>query len=110
MKLKYGRKFEHGQILPIVAIGIFALAGMAVLLLDVGALFVNRRAAQNAADAGALAGARVLCQTGNPSEAAIQAAVSKYVTESMSNTSGRPLSISSCLVRICLFSQTTGSS
>lgn len=81
MKLKYGRKFEHGQILPIVAIGIFALAGMAVLLLDVGALFVNRRAAQNAADAGALAGARVLCQTGNPSEAAIQAAVSKYVTD-----------------------------
>jgi len=56
MKTKFGRKLEHGQILPIVAIGIFALAGMAVLLLDVGALYVNRRTAQNAADAGALAG------------------------------------------------------
>ena len=81
MNTKFGRKLEHGQILPIVAIGIFALAGMAVLLLDVGALYVNRRTAQNAADAGALAGARLLCQSDNPSNAAILAEVDKYVTD-----------------------------
>lgn len=85
MKTKFGRKLEHGQILPIVAIGFFALAGMAVLLLDVGALYVNRRTAQNAADAGALAGARLLCQTENPSNAAILDEVNKYVTDNHAN-------------------------
>lgn len=87
MKTKYGRKLEYGQILPIVAIGIFALAGMAVLLLDVGALYVNRRAAQNAADAGALAGARILCSDVGKDVDAIGVAVDKYVTENHATVS-----------------------
>ena len=87
MKTKIGRKLEHGQILPIVAIGIFALAGMAVLLLDVGALYVNRRTAQNAADAGALAGARILCSDVGKDVDAIGVAVDKYVTENHATVS-----------------------
>jgi hypothetical protein len=62
MKALYNfHKQEHGQILVIVALAMVALMAMAMLLLDGGALLVNRRSAQNAADAAALAGARVYC-------------------------------------------------
>ena len=57
----HSRKVETGQILPIVAIGMFAIIGLAALLLDGGVLMANRRSAQAAADAGALAGARLSC-------------------------------------------------
>jgi len=60
--LFHSRKVETGQILPIVAIGMFAIIGLAAILLDGGVLMANRRAAQVAADAGALAGARLSCQ------------------------------------------------
>jgi hypothetical protein len=53
---------EKGQVLPMVVIGILVIIMMAALLLDGGVLFSNRRAAQAAADAGALAGARILCE------------------------------------------------
>jgi Flp pilus assembly protein TadG len=56
------RKFEKAQILPIVAIGMFAIIGLAAILLDGGVLMANRRSAQAAADAGALAGARLSCK------------------------------------------------
>jgi Flp pilus assembly protein TadG len=55
------RKFEKAQILPIVAIGMVAIIGLAAILLDGGVLLANRRSAQAAADAGALAGARLSC-------------------------------------------------
>ena len=61
------RKFETAQILPIVAIGMFAIIGLAAILLDGGVLMANRRAAQAAADAGALAGAHLSCQHADPS-------------------------------------------
>lgn len=81
MKTKFNRKLERGQIMPIVAIGMFTLLAMAVLLIDVGALYVNRRKAQNAADAGALAGARVLCQNNGATNEDILVAVAQYVTD-----------------------------
>ncbi|MBA4376425.1 MAG: hypothetical protein C0401_09675 [Anaerolinea sp.] len=52
---------EKAQILPIVVIALLALIAMAALILDGGSLMSNRRTAQAAADAGALAGARELC-------------------------------------------------
>ena len=39
------RKFEKAQILPIVAIGMVAIIGLAAILLDGGVLMANRRAA-----------------------------------------------------------------
>lgn len=57
----HSREVEAGQILPIVAIGMFAIIGLAAILLDGGVLMANRRSAQAAADAGALAGARLSC-------------------------------------------------
>ena len=50
-----------GQVLPFLVIGLLVIIMMAALLIDGGFLLVDRRAAQNAADAGALAGARVYC-------------------------------------------------
>ena len=48
---------ENGQILILLALGIVALLGFTALAIDGGAIFFDRRSAQNAADAAALAGA-----------------------------------------------------
>jgi len=54
-----------GQVLVLFAVGLTVLIAFSVLVLDGGMLFLNRRAAQTAADAGALAGARIKCNDGS---------------------------------------------
>jgi len=49
------RRSDHGQVLVIVAFGMFALLGMAALAIDGGNAYSDRRHAQNAADTAALA-------------------------------------------------------
>jgi hypothetical protein len=71
---------ENAQVIPLVVISLAVLIMMVALLLDGGALMLNRRTAQNAADAGALAGARELCM-GNGEDAAIAAAINYAVNE-----------------------------
>ena len=74
------KDFENAQVVPILAISLVVIIMMVALILDGGALLTNRRTAQNAADAGALAGARVLCQGGTENE--VKAAAYQYaVTE-----------------------------
>ena len=66
---------ERGQMLVIVALGLTVLIAMAGLIIDGGMALSNRRQVQNAADAAALAGTRVLgldlkwraVNAGNPS-------------------------------------------
>ncbi|MHB0858203.1 MAG: pilus assembly protein TadG-related protein [Anaerolineae bacterium] len=53
---------ESGQILVIVALGMVVLLGFLALAVDVGMGYQGRRNMQNAADAGALAGAQALCR------------------------------------------------
>jgi hypothetical protein len=68
---------ERGQMLVIVAVALTALVAMAGLVIDGGMALSNRRQVQNASDAAALAGARVLgldlkwraVNAGNPSPA-----------------------------------------
>ena len=55
------QKLEKGQVLPILVVGLIIVITMTALILDGGSIMVNRRRAQNAADAGALAGAHDLC-------------------------------------------------
>lgn len=55
------KKEEIAQIIPIVVIGILIVVMLAALIVDGGSLLSNRRTAQAAADAGALAGAKQLC-------------------------------------------------
>jgi len=62
-------KNESGQILVFVVLFIIGLFGMLALVLDGGNTYAKRRSAQNAADAGALAGARTLCVTKSASQA-----------------------------------------
>ena len=54
-------ELEKGQILPWVVLIAFVIFGMVALIVDGGALLSNRRTAQAAADAAALAGAKRIC-------------------------------------------------
>jgi len=55
------RRREDGQVLVQVALMIFVLVLFVGLAVDVGNVYGERRHMQNAADAGALAGARAIC-------------------------------------------------
>lgn len=68
MKAKRGIH-ERGQSLILMAILMFVFIGILMLAMDGGMAFAKRRAAQNAADAGALAGVRTLCVTGDAGQA-----------------------------------------
>jgi uncharacterized membrane protein len=54
---------ENGQTLVFVVLVLFVLFGMLALVLDGGMAYAQRRTAQNAADAGALAGVVYLCES-----------------------------------------------
>jgi hypothetical protein len=86
MKTKYRLpNLEKGQVIPILVIGMLVTIMMAALLVDGGALLSNRRTAQAAADAGALAGAQRLC-TGETDAAA-------YAQTFVENNGAVPVSI-----------------
>jgi len=55
------KRQEFGQSMVIMAVAIVALVVLAGLIIDGGSIYLNRRRAQTAADAGALAGARMYC-------------------------------------------------
>ncbi len=59
---------ERGQILVILVLAIVAIVAAVGLVIDGGFAFAQRRAEQNAADLGALAGANALLNGKNPSE------------------------------------------
>jgi hypothetical protein len=67
------RSFHRGQSLVIVALLLVLLIGMLALSIDGGNWYWNRRNAQNAADAGALAGASEYCTTRNATQAVTRA-------------------------------------
>ncbi len=73
------RPSEKGQSMVFVTIAIVALVGLLALVLDGGFAYAARRSAQNAADAGALAGANVLCglESGDPESKAWEYAVTR---------------------------------
>lgn len=73
------RDSEKGQNVILVALLMMVLIGMLSLVLDGGFSYASRRSAQNAADAGALAGANVLCgiQSGDAYDTAWEYAVTR---------------------------------
>jgi hypothetical protein len=71
---------EAGQSMVLFGLLLVVLFGMLALVMDGGYAFLQRREAQTAADAGALAGARELCITGDAAlatNAAIAYAISR---------------------------------
>jgi Flp pilus assembly protein TadG len=86
------RNDESGAILIYVAIAILVLTALSAFVLDYGVMWMSRREAQNAADAGALAGAvaRAYDETTDPpaaggvaEQAAAQAATANLVFQSV---------------------------
>lgn len=67
-------RFEHGQALIIIALAIVGIVGMIALVVDGGNAFQDRRRAQNAADAAALASAYTRIKGGDWVGAALAAA------------------------------------
>ncbi len=63
-----GSKHEHGQTIILVAIAMIALLAMAALAIDVVTLYVARSEAQRAANAAALAGAKMFAASGFTSQ------------------------------------------
>jgi Flp pilus assembly protein TadG len=63
------KKSEIGQALPIMVLMMFAILAMVALLLDGGSIMSNRRTAQAAADAGAMAGAQRACSGNSDGQA-----------------------------------------
>jgi Flp pilus assembly protein TadG len=53
-------KSQQGAVMVLVAISLFMIIGLTALAVDIGHLVVTKNELQNAADSGALAGARVL--------------------------------------------------
>ncbi len=70
---------EEGQALIQVTIAFLVLLGLISLAIDVGHVYAERRRMQNAADAGALAGARQLCMLQGADKARAEAA--RYLRE-----------------------------
>jgi hypothetical protein len=56
------KEHEKAQILPVLVVALIVLIMFAAVIIDGGSIMLNRRTAQAAADAGALAGARELCE------------------------------------------------
>jgi Flp pilus assembly protein TadG len=77
------RRGKRAQSLVIVALSATALFGIIALGLDAGRLYFQRRDVQNAADAGALAGAQELIPTGS----------NQYVTSGMQAAAGCQASV-----------------
>ena len=57
------RRLKSGQILILFAFFLTAMVGVLALSVDLGVSFAERRTMQNAADAGALAGARIVAKS-----------------------------------------------
>jgi len=69
---------QRGQTLLVVALSMFALFAFVALAVDVGYWYGERRHMQNAADAGALAGAYQFCYESDKSESAVTSAALDY--------------------------------
>jgi Putative Flp pilus-assembly TadE/G-like len=66
---------DRGAIMIHVAIALLALIAFSAFVVDMGAMWVSRRQAQNAADAGALAGAVALMRDGGSTTEAAKSAL-----------------------------------
>lgn len=67
MMPKPSPSMKSGQILVLFAFFLTAMVGVMALSVDLGVSFTERRAMQNAADAGALAGARIVAKSASTS-------------------------------------------
>lgn len=79
MKQKTIDRRQPAQVIVLFAIALIAMLAMLGVAVDGGTLYVQRRTAQNAADAAALAGARAMQKATTSPTGAIPAEICKYV-------------------------------
>ncbi len=87
---RWSLRNAHGQNLALMAGAMLLLLGVLTIAIDAGSLYVHRRDVQNAADAGALAGAQNLCFDHGTKNTAEAEAI-RYAT-----TQNRAASASAC--------------
>ena len=76
--MKKGRR-ESGQVMVLFGLSLVGLVGLLALVLDGANLYIQRRTAQNAADAAALAGTRTLAHTTTSPSNAVAVDVCSYL-------------------------------
>jgi hypothetical protein len=101
----YGKRSEEtrnqrGQVLILLAVSMVGLIAILALVLDGGNLYLHRRRMQNAADAGALAGARILALDGTDGQAST-AAYDYSVTRNDAATANIAVASPIVTVRAC---------
>ena len=108
---------EKGQVLALVVVVLVVLIAMTALIIDGGVLLSSRGQARAAADAGALAGGRILCEKNTNYQAlAISTAVSyatQYATQDTANTAtasvaGNLISVTATVSRDSFFAKMIG--
>jgi hypothetical protein len=89
------KNMEKGQNLIIFAVVMVVLVGLTALVIDGGFAYTKRREAQNAADAGALAGANALC-AGNVDQA-IPQALDNGATDATANLGTKSITVTTTI-------------
>src|SRR5437588_843868 len=88
---------QPAQVIVLFAIALIAMLAMVGVAVDGGTLYVQRRTAQNAADAAALAGARALQQAAVSPNSTIPVEICKYI---LANNFGVPPTVSAYYVDV----------
>jgi hypothetical protein len=100
-------RFEKAQALPLIVVIVLAVTAFAALMVDGGAIMLNRRTAQAAADAGAMAGARELCySTGaSPIDVATNYALMNGATDVSTQLDNGVLSVTTAVANDSFFAK-----
>jgi len=105
-------KYESGQMIPLIVIMLFVIIGMVALILDGGAIMSNRREAQAAADAGAMAGAQRACSGFSAADAKSvaehYATVNNNATSAVATVSGKQVTVNATVTHPSFFAKIFG--
>jgi len=106
--IKY--KMETGQMIPLVVVMFVVIIGIAALILDGGSIMSNRRTAQAAADAGALAGAQRAClgRSDAKSVAEYYATVNNDATSALATVLGQQVTVNAVVEHPSFFAKIFG--
>lgn len=93
------KRSEQGQVIVLIVVTVVLVVFVAALVIDGGNLFLNRRSAQTAADAAALAGAYQRCAF-NGNQISVENIVHEYATVHNQATAVEEIEISVDRVRV----------
>ena len=91
-----GSRSEKGQAMVLIVLAIIVMMGFAALAIDLGMIYSDRGAAQNAADSAAMSAAYTLCTGGNASAlrtAAVNMATSNGFVDNTSTTNNMQVTV-----------------